>query len=70
MQFQSLTYQVGILLAASTPIVQFALRDRLGYPWALTAFELVVMALPSMLLIFGKERRGRSFVREPEPVPA
>jgi len=64
------TYQVGILLAASTPSVQFALRDRLGYAWALTAFELVVMVLLSLLLIFGKEKRGRSFVREPEPVEA
>ena len=40
------TYQIGILLAASTPTVEFALRDRLGYAWALTAFELVVMAVP------------------------
>ncbi len=60
------TYQVGILFAASTPTVEFALRDRLGYPWALTAFELVVMAGLSLLLIFGSERHGRSFVRETE----
>jgi len=64
------TYQIGILLAASTPTVQFALRDRLGYSWALTSFELVVMGLLSMLLIFGKEKRGRSFLREPEPAAA
>ena len=62
------TYQIGILLAASTPTVEFALRDRLGYAWALVAFELVVMAILSMLLIFGKEKRGRSFVRDPEAV--
>ena len=60
------TYQVGILFAASTPSVEFALRDRLGYPWALTAFELVVMAGLSLQLIFGRERHGRSFVRETE----
>jgi MFS transporter, SHS family, lactate transporter len=64
------TYQIGILLAASTPTVEFALRDRLGYPWALTAFELVVMAVLSLLLIFGRERHGRSFVREPAAVEA
>jgi MFS transporter, SHS family, lactate transporter len=64
------TYQVGILLAASTPTVQFALRDRLGYAWALTAFELVVIAILSVLLVFGKEKRGRSFVREPEAITA
>src|SRR3974390_1063424 len=50
------TYQIGVLLAASTPTVEFALRDRLGYAWALTAFELAVMAILSMLLIFGKEK--------------
>jgi SHS family lactate transporter-like MFS transporter len=58
------TYQVGILLAASTPSVQFALRDRLGYAWALTAFELCVIAALSVMLVFGAEKRGRSFVRE------
>jgi SHS family lactate transporter-like MFS transporter len=64
------TYQVGILLAASTPTVEFALRDRVGYAWALTAFELCVIAALSVMLIFGKEKRGRSFVREPETVAA
>ncbi len=64
------TYQIGILLAASTPTVQFALRSRLGYAWAITAFELVVIACLSLLLVFGKEKRGRSFVREVETVSA
>jgi len=64
------TYQVGILFAASTPTVEFALRDRLGYAWALTAFELVVMFALSLMLVFGMEKRGRSFLREPEQVAA
>lgn len=64
------TYQIGILLASSTPTVEFALRDHLGYAWALTAFELVVMMCLSVMLIFGEERRGRSFVREPSAVAA
>jgi SHS family lactate transporter-like MFS transporter len=58
------TYQIGILLAASTPQVEFALRDRLGYAWALAAFELVVIACLSLLLIFGKENHGRSFLHD------
>ena len=58
------TYQIGILLAASTPTVEFALRDRLGYPWALTSFELVVIAGLSLLLIFGPEEHGKSFMQE------
>lgn len=58
------TYQIGILLAASTPTVQFALRDRLGYPWALTSFELVVIAGLALLLVFGRENHGKSFLRD------
>lgn len=58
------TYQIGILLAASTPSVEFALRDRLGYAWALTSFELVVIAGLTALLLFGREHHGRSFLRE------
>ena len=58
------TYQIGILLAASTPSVEFALRDHLGYAWALTAFELVIIAALAVMLLLGSERHGRSFVRE------
>jgi SHS family lactate transporter-like MFS transporter len=58
------TYQIGILLAASTPTVEFALRDRLGYPWALTAFELLVIAGLTLLLLFGRENHGKSFLQE------
>jgi len=58
------TYQIGILLAASTPTVEFALRDRLGYPWALTSFELVVITGLALLLIFGRENHGKSFLRD------
>jgi len=60
------TYQIGILLAAATPSVQFALRDKLGYSWALTSFELVVIAGLALLLIFGREHHGRSFFAEKE----
>jgi SHS family lactate transporter-like MFS transporter len=58
------TYQIGILLAASTPTVEFALRDRLGYAWALTSFELVVMSGLALLLIFGGENHGKSFLKD------
>ncbi|HVO64372.1 MAG TPA: MFS transporter [Terriglobales bacterium] len=58
------TYQIGILLAASTPTVEYALRDHLGYAWALTSFELVVIAGLALLLIFGRENHGKSFLRD------
>jgi hypothetical protein len=40
------------------------MRDRLGYPWALTSFEVVVIAGLTLLLLFGRENRGKSFLRE------
>ena len=58
------TYQIGILLAAATPSVEFKLRDTLGYSWALVSFELVVIAGLVVLLLFGREHHGRSFFRE------
>jgi len=64
------TYQVGILFAASTPTVEFMLRDHLGYAWALTAFELVVIAALSLVLAFGPEKRGRSFLHDTTPIAA
>ena len=62
------TYQVGILFASATPRVEFALRDHLGYAWALTAVELVVIAALSLMLVLGSEKRGRSFMRQPDEV--
>jgi len=64
------TYQVGILLASATPSVEFALQRRLGYAWALTAFELIVIAALAVMLVLGNERRGRSFVREKQHAEA
>jgi SHS family lactate transporter-like MFS transporter len=64
------TYQIGILLASSTPTVEFALRDRLGYAWALAAFELIVIAALSLILAFGPEKRGRSFLHDTNEIAA
>jgi hypothetical protein len=50
--------------------VEFMLRDHLGYAWALTAFELVVIAALSLILVFGPEKRGRSFLHETTQVAA
>ena len=58
------TYQIGILLAAGTPSVEFALRNKLGYSWALVSFEVIVIVAVALLLIFGREEHGRSFFRE------
>ncbi len=60
--FPGFVYQLGVLVASPAVGFEYILRDHLGYPWALTAFESVVIA--SLILIFalGPEKRGRSFL--------
>jgi SHS family lactate transporter-like MFS transporter len=58
-----LAYQLGILLASPTNTVQYELRDRVGYQWALAGFEIVTIAALSLLLWRGQEDHSRSFVR-------
>jgi SHS family lactate transporter-like MFS transporter len=63
-----LAYQLGILLAAPTNSIEYALRDRFGYQWALAGFEVVTMVVLIVLISLGRERRGRSF-STPESSP-
>ncbi|HTQ62874.1 MAG TPA: MFS transporter [Candidatus Solibacter sp.] len=60
-----LTYQLGILFASPTNTIEYALRDRVGYQWAIAGFEIVTILALAVLLLFGTERHGRSFLREP-----
>ena len=60
-----LTYQLGILLASPTNSIQYGLRDRVGYQWALAGFEVVTVVVLALLLWRGKENHSRSFVRQP-----
>ena len=60
-----LAYQLGILFAAPTNTVEFVLRDRVGYQWALAGFEIMTIMALSIIISLGSERRGRSFI-EPE----
>ncbi len=62
-----LAYQLGILLASPTNTIQYALRDRVGYQWAIASFEIVTIAALSLLLWRGKEDHSRSFVRTEFP---
>src|ERR1700730_4424902 len=59
-----LAYQLGILLASPTNSIQYALRDRVGYQWAIAGFELVTIVTLATLLRLGTEAHGRSFVGE------
>ena len=65
-----LTYQLGILFASPTNTIQYALRDHVGYQWAMAGFEIVTILTLTVLLLFGSERHGRSFVRDQIKVAA
>ena len=59
-----LAYQMGILIAAPINSIEYALRAKFGYSWALAGFEAINIALLIVVLALGKERKGRGFVSE------
>ena len=56
-----LAYQSGILIAAPVNTIQHALRDYIGYSWALAGFEIVTIVVLAIVLALGHEHRGRAF---------
>ena len=60
-----LAYQLGILFAAPTNTIQYALREQFGYQWALAGFELITIFALVAILWSGVEHHSRSFVRQP-----
>src|SRR5579872_6026315 len=59
-----LAYQLGILFASPVNTIEHHLYLRLGYQWALGSFELVNIFLLAFVVMFGSERKGRSFFIE------
>jgi len=59
-----MAYQLGILFAAPVNTIEYALRDRIGYGWALAAFETATILVLATLLLLGTEQKGRLFVEE------
>jgi SHS family lactate transporter-like MFS transporter len=56
-----LAYQLGILIAAPVNNIEFALRARFGYAWALAGFESVNILALTVVLLLGTERKGKAF---------
>src|SRR5262252_7894821 len=56
-------YQLGILFAAGTNTIEYALRDKFGYAWALAAFEIANILLLATVVALGSEKKGKVFVR-------
>ena len=57
-----LAYQLGILIAAPTNNLQYALRDRFGYQWALAGFEVVNILILATIIALGSEQKGKNFL--------
>jgi SHS family lactate transporter-like MFS transporter len=55
-------YQLGILLAAPTNSIEYTLRNRFGYQWALASFETVTIILLAIVVWLGTEQKGKRFV--------
>jgi SHS family lactate transporter-like MFS transporter len=56
-------YQLGILFASPTNNIEFALRDKFGYQWALAGFETVNILILAIVVALGTEKKGRSFLK-------
>ncbi len=56
--FPGVVYQLGVLFGAPCVSIEYALRRDLGYAWALTAFELCIIAALFVICGLGPERRG------------
>ena len=56
-----LAYQLGILFASPTNSIEYALRNWLGYRWALASFEIVTIVLLTVVILLGSEQHGKDF---------
>jgi SHS family lactate transporter-like MFS transporter len=59
--FPGVVYQLGVLFAAPSVVVEFTLRKHFGYQWALTIFEMCVIFCLFLIFGLGPERKGRDF---------
>jgi SHS family lactate transporter-like MFS transporter len=55
-------YQLGILFAAPTNSVEYALRNHFGYQWALASFEITTIVLLGIVVSLSSEHKGKQFV--------
>lgn len=63
--FPGLVYQLGSLLGSPANSIEYTLRNRLGYEWALTAFEGFTIVALFFVFALGPEHKGKSFLKEP-----
>jgi MFS transporter, SHS family, lactate transporter len=57
-----LAYHLGILIAAPTNTIEYALRDYVGYGWAMAGFEITVIVIAGIVIALGRENKGKDFL--------
>jgi MFS transporter, SHS family, lactate transporter len=57
--FPGVVYQLGMLIGAPSVGIEYALRRRIGYGWALASFEAAAIFALFLMCAFGPERKGR-----------
>jgi SHS family lactate transporter-like MFS transporter len=62
--FPGFIYQLGVLFGSPTNTIEYALRDRVGYQWALTIFEAATIVALVIVFALGPERKGKDFLRK------
>ncbi|HXM99613.1 MAG TPA: MFS transporter [Candidatus Dormibacteraeota bacterium] len=62
--FPGFVYQLGVLFGSPTNTIEYALRDRIGYQWALTIFEGLTILGLVIVFALGPERKGRNFFKK------
>ncbi|MEJ2006544.1 MAG: MFS transporter [Acidobacteriota bacterium] len=62
-----LSYHLGILIASPTNTIEYALRDHVGYGWAMAGFEIVVIILGGITIALGREQKGKDFLEPARP---
>ena len=62
--FPGFVYQLGVLISSPAVAIEYSLREKLGYQWALTTFEGVVILSLILIFAFGPEKLGKTFVRQ------
>jgi SHS family lactate transporter-like MFS transporter len=60
--FPGVVYQLGMLFGAPSVGIVFSLHNKMGYPWALTSFEVCAIVILFVLCGFGPERKARDLL--------
>lgn len=59
--FPGFAYQLGVLFGSGTNTIEYALRDRFGYSWALAGFEGFTIVMLMIMFALGPEEKGKVF---------